>query len=515
MNTPNQLIQRTFSLNFLISILFGALIVSTFSILTIWCFSPDIWFDEACSLNFIRCDWSNLITYTLKYDVHPPLYYALLKLFIGIGCYLTSPGLNIFFAKLLSLAAVFCSALLVVVKIWKQHHSMTAAMLCALGVCTAPSCLAYALEIRMYAWGCFFVTACYLWMWDVMTRNRVRDWAIFCLFSLLAAYTHHFASIAIACINLVVFIHVLLRRREFLKRWICYFVVFILCYSPWLVLVILNQAKSVQESWWVQPVTSKEIISSMWFSCHNKLIIVVVFVGITVMLFQRLVVQKRNRLKISYLLLGLSLPFVLIATSLVISYLFQPALVNRYIFPGLGASWIAMVLGVYTMLGESETGKMRCRVWQIICILLSVPIVQGLLRFSKQEYNAKTAVGEILSQTNNDAHAVILFTEIFDANPYMIISGKECYLWNPSRESVHCSIFEAASGMLSSVEELRELQDKGRTLYAAVNETDKKHSCLFFSNSSLELRPCFSSKAGNKHPIKWNNLSLFRIKLKE
>lgn len=484
-------------------------------ILAIWCFSPDIWYDESCSLNIIRHDWSTLISETIEYDVHPPLYYVLLKLFVGVVCRVLSPGLNIVFAKLLSFAAVFCCTLLVVVKIRQQHHSMTAAMICALGMCAVPSCLIYALEIRMYALSYFFVTACYLWAWDVMTSNRVRDWILFCLFGLLAAYTHYFSCIAIAYINLVVFLHVLLRRREFLKRWICYIVGFVLCYSPWLVLVTLNQAQRVQESWWVEPITSKEIISSLWFICHNKLLVAVTFVGITVVLFRRLVIRKPSRLKNCYLLLGISLPIVLIATSLLISWLFQPALVNRYVFPGGGAAWIAMVLGVYAVLGETGAGKLRCRAWQVLCVLLSVTIAKGIIRYSKQEYSAQIAVEEFIGQTNNDAQAAILFATPFDANPYMVIVGKECYVWNPSHKSTPLTIFDAVSGVLSSEEELRELQARGMTLYAAVDETSKTYPLSFFSNSSLELHPCYSSGTEDKHPIQWGNLTLFRVELKE
>lgn len=84
----------------------GALVFIALLSLLLRCFSPDIWLDEAYSLQFARYGWHDLLVITATDDIHPPLYYLIVKLFIDIGTAVTSPDCNLIFGKLASFAAI-------------------------------------------------------------------------------------------------------------------------------------------------------------------------------------------------------------------------------------------------------------------------------------------------------------------------------------------------------------------------------------------------------------------------
>ena len=74
-------------------ILWGeALLIIGFTIML--CFNYDVWLDEAFTGIFIRSNFYDMIKATAM-DVHPPLYYVLLKLFAMVFGY-HIPALKIF-----------------------------------------------------------------------------------------------------------------------------------------------------------------------------------------------------------------------------------------------------------------------------------------------------------------------------------------------------------------------------------------------------------------------------------
>ena len=47
------------------------------------CFSSDIWYDELFTVGMIEHSYGDLIGFTAR-DVHPPLYYCIVKLFVDL-----------------------------------------------------------------------------------------------------------------------------------------------------------------------------------------------------------------------------------------------------------------------------------------------------------------------------------------------------------------------------------------------------------------------------------------------
>ena len=64
-------------------------------LMALLCGNLSLWRDEAFSLNLIRMSFSDLITATAQ-DVHPPLYYLMLKVFVdGIDLFLIEHNMDV------------------------------------------------------------------------------------------------------------------------------------------------------------------------------------------------------------------------------------------------------------------------------------------------------------------------------------------------------------------------------------------------------------------------------------
>ena len=168
---------------------------------------------------------------TTAENVHPPLYYIILKIF----CKIFNPLDNLSFVLLGKVVSLLPVALLLAfsfTKIKKEFGILTAgifsfSLVSSLGVMT------YATVIRMYSWGLFFITIQLAFVYDIIHRKDTRlAWIIFTIASICATYTHYFAAIASIIIYLVLFAYLLHKNKKELKKWIASAIVsFVSSYS--------------------------------------------------------------------------------------------------------------------------------------------------------------------------------------------------------------------------------------------------------------------------------------------
>ena len=106
-------------------------------------FKPCIWYDESFTINIVRKPLPELFRITAL-DVHPPLYYLVVKLFVGVlGDHIWVyhiPSL-LFYILLLILTALFFS----------KYFDDRMSLLVTAAFCSLPNMIKYALEIRMYS----------------------------------------------------------------------------------------------------------------------------------------------------------------------------------------------------------------------------------------------------------------------------------------------------------------------------------------------------------------------------
>lgn len=176
---------------------------------TILCFHHYIGYDESYSMCLIRHSYSDVIRITAL-DVHPPLYYLLLK------TWMLPFGESIPAARCFSLLiyAVFVSlGPLMAGKLFGKETGF----LFSFFAITMPACQSYLYsEIRMYGLAALLVTACALFASGIakhIDSSNAKQWFGLFVTGILGAYTQYYALIAVAFIYIVLFAVLLYHKK--------------------------------------------------------------------------------------------------------------------------------------------------------------------------------------------------------------------------------------------------------------------------------------------------------------
>src|SRR6266571_1206942 len=207
-----------------------AVIVCLFVALRLWHLTTyGLWYDEVFSHHAARMGWSELIAYLVADAVHPPLFYLLLKLWIGVG------GESLLWLKLLpvliSIASLFPFWLVCRELKLTPAEINTALFLIAVNAFL----IEYAQELRMYSLMVFF-SLWSLWLFArLITRDDDRKEIFAGLFTanLLLTYTQYFGWLVVVAEGL----YLLFRKRRYLFRFALIVVGLALCFAPWAYLV--------------------------------------------------------------------------------------------------------------------------------------------------------------------------------------------------------------------------------------------------------------------------------------
>ena len=216
------------------------LVFATLIVLTITRFGT--WIDESATLALVgRHDYGDILR-LMDLDVHPPLWYLLLK-----------PWLQLFGSTVVVARTQSAVFMLIAAGIWyhfvKTRFSRPVALLALALMVTNPTILHYAIEGRMYAMGVMLVGLSCL----ALTSTWHRHWIAYWLVCVVMLYTHYFLGLVIAG----QFVYLFLRRKEEGKlslMWIAILgIAIIAAFVPWLPHAT-HSTKAVQGGFWIPPV---------------------------------------------------------------------------------------------------------------------------------------------------------------------------------------------------------------------------------------------------------------------
>ena len=271
------------------------------------CFSSDIWYDELFTMGMVEHSYGELIGFTAR-DVHPPLYYCIGKFVLEL-CKLIFPlADSVIIIKIVSVMPYFLLFIYAVTFLRKRFGLFVSGvfMFCILAM---PQMSAYTVEMRMYGWALFFVTAAFFHAYEIMCdwgsniayKNEVREadiednavksvmsgkyyvrnYVAILLYGLAAAYTQYFACVAIVMVYLCLLVWIVFcyrRNRDgkssygkscdrktcgqsdfkAIKGWIVCVVLSIIGYLPWL-FVLISQITTIRDNYWILPLTWRSI----------------------------------------------------------------------------------------------------------------------------------------------------------------------------------------------------------------------------------------------------------------
>lgn len=290
------------------------------------------WYDEAYTISIIDYPINDIWNITSN-DVHPPLYYILLKGFTIIF------DKNIITLHIFSSLGVLASMVFGITKL-KTIFGKKVAFTFILLLAIMPVSQYLGLEIRMYSWTMFFVLTASVYSFETIKSKKVKNYILFTISSIACAYTHNYGLLAVVVIYIYLIIFSFRNKEK--RKYLFYSVfIFILMYSCWLP-HILAQIQSVKKDFWIEPITPKDILLFSYYFFSPKepshpyiifskttmsfilsiMLILLVTSGIIVFSIK----DRKKNIANYFILIFIGT----ISISLIISYLFRPIIVARF-----------------------------------------------------------------------------------------------------------------------------------------------------------------------------------------
>lgn len=335
-----------------------------------------LWCDEAFSANVADYGWLQLLKSTAS-DVHPPLYYLLLKLFrMGFG----DSEFSLRLLSVLGAVGMICLGAGPVSRLFGNRVAVIYAFITMF----TPVVLIMAHEARMYSIAMFTVTSSGLYGLLVLKENRNSDWIKFAASVLTSAYLHYFALMAVFFVNVFMALWILRRKRVMARRFITVCGVLVALWLPWLFFFI-NQMTRVSRAFWIAPFEGLTILTSLLQTYYYKNFSpfegAVVFLGllslsIMVVLFIVTLIrtlkqgQKQTFTAIFYFL------FIYVATmgtAILVSVTMQPILYPRYMIVCAGCLLIPLSIGI----SELKTRNSQIGVFALL-ILFNISTIRNV-----------------------------------------------------------------------------------------------------------------------------------------
>jgi hypothetical protein len=369
-----------------------------------------LWDDTLFSTYMASIPFKDIIPTTLM-DVHPPLYYLLLKISLDFF-HLFSQNItfSILWLKLFSTIPILLLFCFGFVRIKKDFGCLCFGIF-TFSIVTMPKIIFYATDIRMYTWTMLFLTLSFYYSYLIIKKSNNKNWIIFTFCSLLASYTHYFATITIFFIYLYLLL-LILKNKTSLKNWILSTVTMTLSYIPWIFLVYRSTLFSTSnDQLWVRPTFQTIIqLTSFIFSPikldytgiqlmgeYYKLTVlgVLLFVSVVVLLLFYMFKMRKTEENFNTYFIGggIFLLVFIVSFGLLFSFLIKPIFNFRYVIPVIGCFWLSFSI----LLAKIYSKKI---IFVPILILILLVGITNTFAFIESENYRATASLEFNNYTN-------------------------------------------------------------------------------------------------------------------
>lgn len=481
------------------------------------CFSNDIWYDELFTVGMVEHSYGELVRFTAA-DVHPPLYYCIVKLFVDL-CKLVVPKAGtVIPAKIVSVLP-YVILLCYAVTFLRKRFGLFVGGMFLFCVTAMPQLPAYTVEVRMYGWAMLFVTAAFLHGYALMDsyvnlktastdqkvgrqkRMRCLHGAAFMVYGLAAAYTQYFACVAVVMVYLWLFLAFLFRDRRRIKEWLIYVAVSVACYVPWL-FALAGQLNAVSENYWILPLTWRSLGGCVKFLMKpafsddrvNTVLAVVLFISclgswcrwLSKLYHSRRVLKKSDESQTALPRMdtveaeerfwlataGIGVLAGLVAFGFAASFLIRPIFVYRYMIPALGCFWLGFALCLNEMLCKLETaaraddGIGRETIFHAAGIFITILVVVIGLRdyrafLGEEEYKIRlmAETETALAMIGPQDSVLYNFDQVQAVTGYYLPATTERFLWQAEGEKLIQEITSPCS-TAADVGEIREMIGK-------------------------------------------------------
>ena len=359
-----------------------------------------VWLDEICSINEANpaIKWTDLEHTILQSDPHPPLYFALLKIFFSIFGYST------FVARSFS-AVAGCLGISAIYFLGKQLLDKKYALLAAFLLCINPFHIYYSQEVRMYSLLFLLTVLSFIFLVNFVKSKTFKNAILYGFFAGLMLETQFFGIFVLISQLFILFINFFITDNKFKKtnfvKLLTAGLTIIIIFLPALNIFIATTKKKYVA---IQPTTVDTIFQIFKDFVQNSYFLLVLFLGLILFFIYKVGSKKDFWIKFEFSnLLMFSWIFITLAIPIVRSYLVTPMIASRYFITILASILMLVALGVYFI-------KNRILQVLILFMIFSFTLYQSI--FIDNYYNkiAKTQFRETTTfiKENNENNDIVI-----------------------------------------------------------------------------------------------------------
>ena len=333
-----------------------------------------LWYDESYTAALTNHSLWDIIIITGS-DSHPPLYYLVLRIYSMLF------GSSVLALRTFSVIGTVALAALGIGPV-RRAFGNRFGLIYSFLIFALPITFSMSQEARMYTWSAFFVTSSALWGYLAYLDGKRKDWIIFGVTSLFAAYTHYYALLAAIIIFGLLLLMMLIKK----KKMASYFItagIMVAGYLPWL-FMLAGQVKRVTNSFWIPPVTGQVIKNTLIYPFSNKfsfhLSLNLVQIGFLIAalfivfgILYRIIKKDKNG---SMAIFAVGVYALTILAGVIASYIIRPVFVERYMMPVLGLFVIGIAYGIGSM-GKKVLPVIGC----LLILGISIPQINFTINY--------------------------------------------------------------------------------------------------------------------------------------
>lgn len=414
--------------------------------------------DEYFTVALIRLPLLDGISLTSA-DVHPPLYYLIVKLILNALSLLNIKYNLIVVLKLISIIPFFIILTICGFRFRKEYDWFVIGLFCFV-LAILSEFFIYFIIARMYSWGLLFLFLGFISFREILNKSDIKSWAFLTLFAVLGAYTHYFVALSFGVLYLLLLIYYLCQyfmkndssdfdsisfnektslgdfsfKSEFFKL-LSSIILAIVLYIPW-INVLFSQIFYVQKYFWVQPLGINNVLSFLvyfiWpnFSIRNLdglgILSFIALAFFIFLLIDYLRHSNENSIQKTYdgfknssssfwkdvkdygfnekyfILSGFLLFFLTILIAIILSIVYKPIIIKRYLIPSSAILWFAIIILI-----DKIDEKKLLAISLVLILIFSVSGLFAIMDTTNDLYDQGYEDAKFFNEINDKENIVI------------------------------------------------------------------------------------------------------------
>lgn len=373
-----------------------------------------MWFDESFGGFMMRFNIVDIVRYTGA-DVHPPLYYLLLKGWVTLfgGSVVAVRAMSILFGA----AAIVVGYLLA-----RRLAGPRAGYLSLPLLALSPMLLRYGFEGRMYTLMLLLaLLATYAFLVACQSKTK-KSWTIYAVLIALGLWTHYFFALVFVAHWLWWVVQQFgtgARGHELIgkimsKEWRRVNLIVFLSYLPWIP-VVVGQFSSVQGGFWIAPISADTmpnyLTKSLFYLNHGevKSWLAMLLIAIAVLFLVMMVKAFRTTKKPSRAELG---PLLSVAATPVMLLMLmslpplQPSFIERYLVPSIVMLSILVAIVSSVKLRAIGAKVLQFTFLVMVMVAFSIGVINVVRLGNKTDLDTK-ALMQTISTKSSEQEIVI------------------------------------------------------------------------------------------------------------